>query len=157
MIFNAETSSYTQDVHDCLLEDSELEVLHEQMDNTCLCKSRKTCSSTRASRASKITECKWAISIIASNITEEPGQEKWFIRLGNTPEHNHGAVHASGLANRRPRARGNEVQVYLKNAITSGIDLKRARSLAYQQFAKDSDGENMFILKDLYNEKDRLR
>ncbi len=33
MTSNAETSSYTQDVHDCLLEDSALEVLHDQMDN----------------------------------------------------------------------------------------------------------------------------
>ncbi|KAI1007749.1 hypothetical protein K3495_g487 [Podosphaera aphanis] len=29
----AETTSYTQDVHDCLFEDSALEVLHHQMDN----------------------------------------------------------------------------------------------------------------------------
>ncbi|KAI0996315.1 hypothetical protein K3495_g11865 [Podosphaera aphanis] len=119
-------------------------------------KSRETCSTTRPYRASKITGCKWAISIIASNIAE-PGQGKWFTRLGNTPEHNHGAVHASGLSNHRHRARGNEVQVYLKNAITSGIDPKRARSLAYQQFSKNPDGENMFILKDTYNEKYRLR
>ena len=118
-------------------------------------KSRETCSSTQPSRASKFTECKWAISIIASNIAE-PSQGKWFIRLGNTPEHNHSAVHASGLANHRRRARNNEVQVYLKNAITSGIDPKRARLLAYQQFAKNSDGENMFTLKDIYNEKDHL-
>ena len=66
-------------------------------------------------------------------------------------------MHASGLANHRRRARNNEVQVYLKNAITSGIDPKRARLLAYQQFAKNSDGENIFTLKDIYNEKDRLR
>ncbi|KAI1003592.1 hypothetical protein K3495_g4613 [Podosphaera aphanis] len=97
-------------------------------------KSRETCSSTRPSPASKITGCKWAISIIESNIAE-PVQGKWFIRLGNTPEHNHGAVHTSGLANHRRRACGNEVQVYLKNAITSGIDPKRTRSLAYHQFA----------------------
>ncbi|KAI0991758.1 hypothetical protein K3495_g16429, partial [Podosphaera aphanis] len=120
-------------------------------------KSRETCSSTRRSHASKITGCKWAISIIASNIAE-PGQGKWFTGgLGNTPEHNYGAVHASGLANHRRRARGDEVQLYLKNAITSGIDPKRERSLAYQQFSKNSDGENMFISKDIYNEKDRLR
>ncbi|KAI0995121.1 hypothetical protein K3495_g13060 [Podosphaera aphanis] len=33
MTSNAETSSYTQDVHDCLLEDSVLEVFHKKMDN----------------------------------------------------------------------------------------------------------------------------
>ncbi|KAI1000408.1 hypothetical protein K3495_g7788 [Podosphaera aphanis] len=244
MTSNAETSSYTQDVHDCLLEDSAPEVLHDQMDNVeflwsdndvnhfcgdahqsdrsrlekfvsfsndfvttkkifssiptppssthnpyleaekdlhgfsrregfettlgggivknknqniykrrsicakgtrrVLGKSRETCLSTLPSRASKISGCKWAIGIIASNIAES-GQGKWFTRLGITPEHNHGAVHASGLANHRRRARGNEAQAYLKNTIISGIDPKSARSLPCQQFSKNSDGENMFI------------
>ncbi|KAI1006583.1 hypothetical protein K3495_g1633 [Podosphaera aphanis] len=174
MTSNAETSSYTQNVHDCLLEDSALEVIHDQVDNvefpwidndviqycgdahlsdrarleneqdlddeenfssiptppsstynsyleaekdlhhfsrregieSTLCggivknknqniykrlicakgsrrvlgKSRETYPSTGPIRASKITGCKWAISIITSNIAE-PGQGIWLTRL----------------------------------------------------------------------------
>ncbi|RKF61013.1 hypothetical protein OnM2_045100 [Erysiphe neolycopersici] len=84
-----------------------------------------------AEERAEVTGCQWAIAIVANNIQNQD-QGEWCIRHGKEPEHNHGSLHASGLVNLHNERR------FIRNLLIAGMDPKRARTIAFQQFAKDT-------------------
>ncbi|RKF66747.1 hypothetical protein GcC1_111010 [Golovinomyces cichoracearum] len=96
-------------------------------------KSTGCCPSNRPRRCSKLTDCSWAIMIQTDNIQDPNRSEaQWSFRFGKSTEHNHGGFYASGLANHRRQARGEEVNQFIKRTVMAGVEPKRARILTYQ-------------------------
>ncbi|RKF83464.1 hypothetical protein GcC1_002031 [Golovinomyces cichoracearum] len=86
--------------------------------------------------------------IKTDNIQDLNGLEaQWSFRFCKSTEHSHGGVHASGLADHRRQARGEE----------NGDDWCRTQegSNSYQQFSDRA--ENLILTRDLHNEAARFR
>ncbi|RKF79098.1 hypothetical protein GcC1_049032 [Golovinomyces cichoracearum] len=94
--------------------------------------------------------------IYPDNIQDPNGPEaQWSFWFGKSTEHNHGGVHASGLANHCRQARGEEVSQFIKRTVMAGVEPKRAQILIYQQFSDRA--ENPILTCDLHNESARFR
>ncbi|RKF56195.1 hypothetical protein OnM2_083010 [Erysiphe neolycopersici] len=104
-----------------------------------------------------VTGCKWVIAIVPNSI-QTPDQGGGVLDMAKnqsiTMEIN---VHASGLSNHRRRARTDKMRICIRKLLIADVDPKVARTVAFQQFAKDTDGQNIFIMRDIHNEGVRVR
>lgn len=71
--------------------------------------------------------------------------------------HNYDRREWSDIANYRRRFCNKEVYEFLSNAQNSGIEPKRARSIAFKQFCGLLHSENLVIIQDIYNEYARVK